>query len=154
MKNPQETAVENPPKVSKGPIFPGPWMPGPLPLWQVQRHHTLIESPRFRHETGERSPSYHCRYGRGSLPPALPHWHCAWLPPTRLLSVYPTSRADATFAEAISVAAPDPGCLSCCAPPPQLSWAKQDTSEPPDAPTASQSEWEKNRCPAGGEAQP
>lgn len=69
MKNPQETAMENPPKVSKGPIFPGPWMLGPLPLWQVQRHHTLIESLRFRHETGERSPSYHCRYGWGSLPP-------------------------------------------------------------------------------------
>lgn len=74
---------------------------------------------------------------------ALPHWHYAWLPPTCLRSVYPISHADATFAEAISVAAPDPSCLSCCAPPPQLSWAKQDTNKPPDASTASQSEWEK-----------
>lgn len=37
------------------------------PLTSAKTSHT--ESLRFRHETGERSPSYHCRYGWGSLPP-------------------------------------------------------------------------------------
>lgn len=67
----------------------------------------------------------------------------AWLPPTCLLPAYPTSHAAATFAEVIPVVAPDPGCLSCCTPPPQLSWAKQDTKELLEASTASQSEEEK-----------